>query len=225
MRMLVILLCLPLIAAAQEPQAPPAAQAPQTPPAAAQAPQTPPAAAQAPQTPPAATQEPQVPKDYSLNVLIVLAIVGLFGALAGFGMYHLYNETYPSIDDMQRLIHNRDLPEYRQKDAESVDGKIDHNNPMLKADLRPMYETIQYIVDAQNAAWNLYLQYIVSIIIGFFVVSLIILGVVRSDAGLPIIATIVGAAIGSAVQSVRTRPTARQQDPAQNQPGPGSHPG
>ena len=139
MRMLVIFLCLPLMAAAQaqapataQPQTPPpAGQEPQAPPA-AQAPQTPPAA-QAPQTPPAAAQEPPVPKYYSPSVLIVLAGIGLFAALAGYGMYYLYKETYPSIDDMQRLIHNAQLTDNA---AESRDDRVDQNNPILKADLR-----------------------------------------------------------------------------------------
>jgi len=93
--------------AAAQAQAPATAQ-PQTPPPAGQEPQAPPAA-QAPQTPPAAAQEPPVPKYYSPSVLIVLAGIGLFAALAGYGMYYLYKETYPSIDDMQRLIHNAQL--------------------------------------------------------------------------------------------------------------------
>jgi small-conductance mechanosensitive channel len=159
--------------------------------------------AQSPPSLPSAGSRP------SETVLIIgMVIVGLLGALAGYGMYYLYNETYPSIDDMQRLIHN-----LSGHSAERGDLKVDDNNPLLKANLREMYETIQHIVDAQNASWRFYLQYVISIAITVFLVFMIILQVVNAEAGLPIVATIVGAAIGSAVQSDRMRPTARPQDP------------
>ena len=132
----------------------------------------------------------------------VLVAVFLFAVIAGIGMFLLYYFTYPSVDDFQRFVYPGTAPS--------------HDNPLLRSDTRIVYETVQHIVEAQNTSWNMYLQYTAAIVIALFLICIIILDTTQTitQAAFPIIATIVGAVIGNAIQPSRARTPQRDPTPA-----------
>ena len=140
--------------------------------------------------------------DDKTTVIRVLSVLFLLAILCGVGMFFLFKSTYPSIDDLERLL-NAISPKQQQ---------------LVERDTKTIFETVQYIVDAQNASWNMYLQYVVAVVIALLVVSLLLLQAVSAEAGMSILATIVGAAIGNAVTRPRPRESAPPQPPAPSTP-------
>ena len=141
------------------------------------------------------------------NIWWALLAVFLFAGIAGVGMFALYDLTYPSLDDFQRFVYNNvDSQDTGGAEAGAAGGgSRDRDNALLRSDPRMVFETIQHIVDAQNASWNMYLQFTAAIVIALCIVVLLMTGKIGAEAGLPVIAAIVGAIIGNAIQPTRAR--------------------
>lgn len=92
-----------------------------------------------------------------------------------------------------------------------IETSGDHNSPQtLQAFDRLRFDNIRYIFEVQSSFWATYLQAVVSIIIIGLTVILLILKIINAESGLPIIATIGGAAIGKGIPAARS--TARPID-------------
>jgi hypothetical protein len=158
----------------------------------------------------AQNEPPSIPPGYETNLRWwALLAIWLFAVLGSAGMFALYYLTYPSVDDFQRFVYNSDGTA-----RPSAARPVTQDNPLLRSNTGMIYETVQHIVETQNTSWNMYLQYTVAIVIVLFLVCLIILGI-GAQPIFPIIATIVGAVIGNAIQPSRARAPQQNRGPAQ----------
>lgn len=135
-------------------------------------------------------------------------------------MFALYRITHPSVDDFQRFVYN--IPKrggllalLNIRHAPPAGGGATSANPdnlLLRSDTRLIFETVQDIVETQITSWNMYLQYTAAIAISLFVVSLVLVDGSQTitQGAFPIIATIVGAVIGNAIQPSRSRTPPRE---------------
>jgi hypothetical protein len=134
--------------------------------------------------------------------LICVIVIGI-AALIWFVLV-FYNDTYPSIDDLTES--EKDLY-IKRVEAEGGEAKV---GSMRELD-RLRYSAIQLITEIQEATWTACLQSVVVILIVGILAILMLAGLVRADAGVPIIAAIGGAAL--ARSGNLTRPPRRGATP------------